>query len=138
MKKKTIVFCCFIISLAITMFFSKIFSIYSFENLPTITTLFYMIAMFFIVSYIILLIVYIVGKKIKKEKIGTRKIIGMILFFISLMLVLGLVIILDVDYLNWYNNSTPFYVDVIVRCLEFLLPSILISVLGFYLSKNKK
>jgi hypothetical protein len=35
-------------------------------------------------------------------------------------------------------NSAPFYLNVIVRSVEFLIPSIILIVIGILLIKNKK
>ena len=62
----------------------------------------------------------------------------MILLFIAVLLILLFLIIVDIDYLNWYLYSSPFYLNVIVRGLEFLLPSIILTIIGILLMKNKK
>lgn len=74
----------------------------------------------------------------KKKSIITKKIISMILFFISLILLFGFIITLNLDYLNWYYYSSPFYINVIVRSIEFLVPSILIMLIGIYLLRKNK
>ena len=74
----------------------------------------------------------------KKEKLGVKKIIGLILVFIAVMLVLLYGIVLEADYLNWYAFSSPFYLNVIYRSVEFLLPAVILIVVGVVLIKNKK
>ena len=58
--------------------------------------------------------------------------------FVALLLVLLYLVVLDVDYLHRYMNSAPFYLNVIVRSVEFLIPSIILIVIGILLIKNKK
>ena len=74
----------------------------------------------------------------KKEKLGLKKIIGLILPIISLLLILLFSIIINYEYLIWYSFSSPFYVNVIVRSLEFLLPAIILSLISFFLIKKPK
>ena len=75
---------------------------------------------------------------IKKEKLEIKKIIGLVLLFVALLLVLLYLVVLDVDYLHRYMNSAPFYLNVIVRSVEFLIPSIIFIIIGILLIKNKK
>ena len=74
----------------------------------------------------------------KKGKLGVKKIIGFILLFIAVMLVLLFGIVLEADYLNWYAYSSPFYLNVIYRSVEFLVPAVILMVVGIVLIKNKK
>ena len=74
----------------------------------------------------------------KKEKLGLKKIIGLILPIISLLLILLFSIIINYEYLVWYSFSSPFYVNVIVRSLEFLLPAIILGLISFFLIKKPK
>lgn len=74
----------------------------------------------------------------KKEKLGLKKIIGLILPIISLLLILLFSIIINYEYLIWYSFSSPFYVNVIVRSLEFLLPAIILGLISFFLIKKPK
>ena len=57
---------------------------------------------------------------------------------VALLLILLYLVVLDIDYLHWYMNSAPFYLNVIVRSVEFLLPSIILIVIGINLIKRKK
>ena len=75
---------------------------------------------------------------IKKEKLWINKIIGLILLFVAMLLVLLFLVVIDVDYLHWYMYSSPFYLNVIVRSFEFLLPSVILIVISISLIKNKK
>lgn len=127
-----------IISIIITLFLGEILSIYSFGSVPTLLTFLYLISMFSIINYLIIVGTYIVKKIIKKEKISLKKIIGLILLFISLVLVLYYIIVLDIDYLNWYVNSAPFYFNVIFRSIEYLIPSIIMFIIGIKLINKKE
>ena len=127
-----------IISIIITLFLGEILSIYSFGSYPTLLTFLYLISMFSIINYLIIVGTYIVKKIIKKEKISLKKIIGLILLFVSLVLVLYYIIVLDIDYLNWYVNSAPFYFNVIFRSIEYLIPSIIMFIIGIKLINKKE
>ena len=127
-----------IISIIITLFLGEILSIYSFGSVPTLLTTLYLISMFSIINYLIIVGTYIVKKIIKKEKISLKKIIGLILLFISLVLVLYYIIVLNIDYLNWYVNSAPFYFNVIFRSIDYLLPSIIMFIIGLKLINKKE
>ena len=137
MKKRTIIILSIII-LVLTFIFAEIFSIYHFGNVPTLLTSLYLISIFAIFEYLSISITYIVRKLIKKEKLEAQKIIGLILLFVALLLILLYLAILDIDYLHWYMNSAPFYLNVIVKSVEFLLPSIILIVIGINLIKRKK
>ncbi len=138
MKKILTIIGLIITSLIITFLIAEIFSLYHFGNIPTFTTLTYLLFIFFFITYILLSLIYIISKRIKNEKIGIKKIISLILFFISLLLILGFIVILNIDWITYYSNypSAPFYVYIIVRSLEFLLPSILFIIVGIVLLKN--
>ena len=127
-----------IISIIITLFLGEILSIYSFGSVPTLLTTLYLITMFTIINYLIIVGTYIVKKVIKKEKISLKKIIGLILLFISLVLVLYYIIVLNIDYLNWYVNSAPFYFNVIFRSIEYLIPSIIMFIIGIKFINKKE
>lgn len=137
MKKGTIIILT-IITLVLTFMFAEIFSIYHFGSVPTLLTSLYLISIFAISEYLSISITYTVRKRIKKEKLEIKKIIGLILLFAALLLVLLFLVVVDVDYLHWYMYSSPFYLNVIVRSVEFLLPSIVLMVIGVLLIKNKK
>lgn len=136
MKKKSIILC-LIIALIITFVFAEVFSLYHFGSVPTLLTLLYLISLFSIFSYLLLGGCYIVSSKINKKKIGVRKIIGFILLFISLVMILSYLVIVNVDYLNWYMYSSPFYINVIVRSVEFLVPAIILIIISILLFKKK-
>lgn len=136
--KKGIIFIISFITLTLTFVLAEIFSVYHFGNLPTLLTSLYLISIFAILEYLAISITYIVGRLKKKEKLEIKKIIGLILLFIALLLVLLYLVVLNVDYLHRYMNSAPFYLNVIVRSIEFLIPSIILIVIGILLIKNKR
>ena len=61
-----------------------------------------------------------------------------ILYAISIILIIGFAIILGIDYSKYdsINNSAPFYSFIIVRIIEFIVPSIIVFIIGKAL-KNK-
>lgn len=61
-----------------------------------------------------------------------------ILYAISIILIIGFAIILGIDYSKYdnINNSATFYSFIIVRILEFIVPSIIVFIIGKAL-KNK-
>ena len=128
---------CSLIALVLTFFLGEILSIYSFGTIPTLLTSLYLISMFLILDYLLICGVYIISKLVKKEKIGIKKIIGLILIFIFLILVLYYIIVLNIDYLHWYVNSSPFYFDVIFRGIEILLPGIIMFIIGIFLIRKR-
>lgn len=127
-----------VISILITFLFAEIFSIYHFGSIPTSLTSLYLLSIFTILNYVIISLTYVIIKFIKKEKIVVKKIIALLLLFIALLLILVFLIVVDVDYLNWYAYSSPFYLNVIYRGVEFLLPSITLILISILLIKNKK
>ena len=137
MKKKSILIGT-IISIITTFAFAELFSLYHLGNAPTLLTSFYLISIFSIFEYILLSLIYIIKKILNKEKIKVKEIFGRILLFIALLLILLFGVILEVDWLNWYAYSSPFYINVIVRSLEFLLPAIVIIIVGICLINKKK
>ena len=137
MKKVTIIILS-IIALILTFIFAEIFGIYHIGSVPTLLTSLYLIFIFAILEYLSISITYIIRKMIKKEKLGIKKIIGLVLLFVALLLVLLFLIVINVDYLHWYMYSSPFYLNAIVRSVEFLLPSIVLIVIGILLMKKKK
>jgi len=137
MKKRAIIILS-IITLVLTFIFSEIFSIYHFGSVPTLLTSLYLISIFAIFEYLSISITYVIKEIIKKKKIKTIKIIGLILLFLSLLLILWFVVVINIDWLNWYANSTPFYINVIVKMIKYLLPSIVLTVISIVLLKKKK
>ncbi len=59
------------------------------------------------------------------------------LYAVCIFLVVGFVIRLGVDYFQYdnINNSAPFYVFVIARLLEFILPGIIVFVVAKIMKK---
>ena len=140
MKKVLIILGIVILSLMVTLVFAKSFSLYDFTTLPTFTTFTYLLFIFSFLAYVLLSFIYIISKKRKKEKIGIKKILSLIIFFISLLLILGFIVILNLDWVTYYSSysSAPFYTYVIVRGLEFLLPSMILIIIGIILLGKKK
>jgi len=136
MKKRNILIGS-IISIIITFIFAEIFSLYHFGSVPTLLTILYLISIFSMFEYLLISTTYVIRKLIKKEKLEIKKIIGIILLFVALLLVLLFLIVVDVDYLHWYMYSSPFYLNVIVRSVEFLLPAIVLILISILLIKNK-
>ena len=136
MKKGTILIIS-IITLILTFVFAEMFSVYHLGSLPTVLTSLYLILIFVILEYLAISMTYIVRRLIKKEKLEIKKIVGLILLFIALLLILLYLVVLGIDYLNWYMNSAPFYLNVIVRSVEFLLPAIVLILISILLIKNK-
>ena len=126
-----------IISLIFTFVLAELFSVYHFGNVPTLLTSLYLISIFAIMEYLFISITYMVKKISKKQKIGVKKIIGLLLLFIALLLILLFLIVVDIDWLNWYLYSSPFYINVIMRSIEMLLPSIILIGISILLIKNK-
>lgn len=71
-------------------------------------------------------------KDMKKENIVK------FLYFISIILIIGFGIRVGADYLkyNTINHSAPFYAFVIVRMIEFILPSVIVFIIARMI-KNK-
>ena len=126
-----------IISLIFTFVLAELFSVYQFGSVPTLLTSLYLISIFAIMEYLFISITYIVKKISKKQKIGVKKIIGLLLLFIALLLILLFLIVVDIDWLNWYLYSSPFYINVIMRSIEMLLPAIILIGISILLIKNK-
>lgn len=124
------------VSLILTFIFADVLSIYSFGSIPTLLTILYLLSIFLILDYVLITGSYILKKLITKEKILIKKIIGLILIFITLILILLFLVVVNVDYLHWYMYSSPFYLNIIVRSLEFLLPAAVLLVIGFLLIKK--
>ena len=135
MKKSLILILSFI-SILITFFLGKVFSIYSFGSVPRLLTIIYLLVIFGFIEYFFIVGAFVIKKILNKEKLGIKKIFGLILLIFFLILLFLYLIILDIDYLNWYMYSTPFYINVVVRSLEFLLPAIGCFVGSIYLLKK--
>ena len=135
MKKNNLIIT--IISIIITFILAEILSIYCIGTIPTILTTLYLIIIFTIIEYILLLITYIIKKKRKKQKITRNEIFGRITLFIGLILILLFIMVLNIDYLNWYMYSAPFYLNVLVRTTEFIIPAIILILISTKLIKDK-
>ena len=136
--KKTRILIWTVISLILTFILAELFSIYHFGDIPTLLTAFYLISIFSIFEYFLLTLIHIINKLIKKKKIHVKEIFGRILLFISLLLVLFLGIVLEVDWLNWYAYLTPFYINVIVKMIKYLLSATILLILGIRLIRKSK
>lgn len=68
----------------------------------------------------------------KKENINR------LLYCISLILIIGFCIRIGADYFTYdsSNNSAPFYTFIIVRILEFILPSVILFIVGKLVKKK--
>ena len=135
MKKRNILIGT-ITSLILTFILAELFSIYHFGDIPTLLTLFYLVTIFSVFEYVILTLIHIINKLIKKEKISVKEIFGRTLVFISILLVLFLGIVLEIDWLNWYAYSTPFYINVIVKMIKYLLPATILLIIGIKLIRK--
>lgn len=60
------------------------------------------------------------------------------LYLVSVFLIIGFGIRLGVDYFKYdsYSNSVPFYVIVIERAAEFIVPSIIIFIVAKFVKKK--
>lgn len=62
--------------------------------------------------------------------------ISKFLYFISILLIIGFIIFIVLDYLKYdVSNSAPFYIFIIIRVIEFLLPSLICFIIGNRLKK---
>lgn len=136
MKKRNI-FILSVIAIILTFVIADIFSVYSFGTVPTVLTSLYLISLFGILEYIFISGGYIFNKIYNKEKIFVKKIVGLILLFVALMLIFLYLVVVNVDYLHWYMYSSPFYLNVIIRSVEFLLPSLILVGISIFLFKKK-
>jgi len=137
MKKRTLIILS-IVALILTFVFAEIFSIYHLGSIPTLLTTLYLVSIFAIFEYLLISITYIARKLIRKEKLEIKKIIGLVLLFVALLLILWFVVVINIDWLNWYSYSTPFYINVIVQAVKYLLSSILLIITSIMLLKYKK
>ena len=138
MKKKLILFGICLLSLFTTLIISEAFSIYHFGSILTFTTITYLIIIFFIIAYFLSTTTYIFRKKKAKEKIGSKRIIILLFSFIAILLLSFFITAINIDWLNHYNNSAPFYLIIISRAIEFLLPSLILIIVILNLLSNKE
>lgn len=125
------------IILLITLIISETLMLYHFETKPTIFTFSYLISIFSIIEYILITFIYISSKIKNKIKIPIFSLIAILLIFIALLLILMLIIVLNIDWLNWYMNSAPFYINVLTKCLKYLTPAILMIVVSIVILRKK-
>lgn len=135
--KKSLILLLSIIALIFTFIFANLLSIYHFGSSPTLLSSLYLISIFVIFDYLLIFITYIIKKLVKKEKLNSKKIIASILILVSLSLILSFVIITYIDYLTRYEPTKPFYLNIIERIIEFLLPSIITFIISVILLKRK-
>lgn len=62
------------------------------------------------------------------------------LYAVSIFLIIIFFIRLGIDYLNYdiYNNSAPFYAYIIERVVEFIVPSIILFIVGIFCKEKYK
>lgn len=67
------------------------------------------------------------------------KVIKVLSKIISIVLFIAYFVMIYLDYKSYhdYLNSAPFYIFVLVRSVEFLLPGIILFVFSHWISKNK-
>ena len=68
-----------------------------------------------------------------------KKRISKISFILFILLLALFIVFITIDYVN-YNSiltSFPFYTNIIVRGIEFLLPSVVCFIISFILRKKK-
>lgn len=60
------------------------------------------------------------------------------MWVMSALLVLGFAIRLGVDYYKYdpITTSAPFYAYIIIRALEFILPSIIVFIVGIFCKRK--
>ncbi len=60
------------------------------------------------------------------------------LYVVCIFLIIGFAIRLGIDYFKYdsLNNSAPFYVFVVERMVEFILPSIIVFIIGKIVKKK--
>ena len=140
-KKKILVITSLsIVSLLITFLIAEAFSLYDIGERPTFTTLTYLVFIFGIMEYVLNSLAYIISKRLKKEKIGIKKIVGIITLFLSLMLALLFVVILNLDWIMYYSNynSSSFSAFILARSMEFLVPAIILMIISLVLIFSKE
>lgn len=125
-----------VVSAISTFIFAEIFSIYHFGEMPTLLTGLYLFSLFSVFEYLFLTIGFILKKVVQKEQIRKKEIIARVLLFVALILILVFLIILHTDWLIWYTYSSPFYINLIVRSIEFFMPAIILIVVSFLLLRK--
>lgn len=127
-----------IVSIILTFVLAEIFSLYHFGDKPTLLTSMYLISLFTMIEYSLLSLIYIIRKIMSKEKITIKEIVARVLLYGGLIFfILGYIISINIDWLNQYSSSSPFYVHVLIDSLEFLLPAITLIIISVVLSKKK-
>lgn len=132
--KKRLITILTVIAVIITFILAKILNYFT---ISTPLSIIYLIVIFALIEYLLLTITYIVTKLMKKEKIKLKKIIGLVLLFLSLLLILLYMVVLNFDWLTFYIYSSPFYLMVISRSIEFLIPAITLIIISIILLRKK-
>ena len=59
---------------------------------------------------------------------------------LSLVLIIIFIIWLIIDYINYdsFSNSAPFYAYILIRSLEFILPSLILFIISIVLKKKEE
>lgn len=59
------------------------------------------------------------------------------LYVISTLLIIGCFILIGIDWYNYgVEDSAPFYVFILVRVIEFIIPSIIIAIIAKIMKKK--
>lgn len=137
MKKTTIIISSIIV-LITTLVIAHILGIYNFGDYPTILTITHLISLFSIMEYLTITFIYIIKKKNNKQKITTKNIACITLFFISLLLTLYFIYNLSINKIHYYQNySQPFHITILLNAIEFLIPAFILFTIGLSLTQKK-
>lgn len=77
----------------------------------------------------------------ERVKIMKKENIYKILYAVSICLIVVFIIMSGIDYYIYHNtpvNSAPFYLCIISRAAEFIIPSIIVFIIGKALRKKYK
>ena len=132
-KKNLMIIVTIIVALIITYCIVNILNIYHFNCVPTMTTLIYIIFILSIMSYLLFFFLYFIWKKRHLEKIKMEQYACIIMCFVALILMLFFLLMVDIDWLSHEAVLSPFYMSIIVRGFQFLLPSAILIVLSLLL-----
>ena len=68
----------------------------------------------------------------------SRETVSKVLFTISALLLIAFVIMTCIGYGNYNSmlNSAPFYVFMLVNAIEFILPSVILAIIGFIVKRK--
>lgn len=67
-----------------------------------------------------------------------KKYIYKVLYIISIIMIVFFIVMVGVDYFSYdlVNNSAPFYTFVLLRFIEFIVPSIIIFIIAEIIKKK--